>query len=530
MQASEGEPTRVDAPGVGALSGRMLCGRYRLDRVIGSGGMAQVWRATDDVLGREVAVKLLHPHLVDNDTLVRRFRQEAIAAARLSHPGIVGVYDTCSDGSHEAIVMELLDASTLSEHLDRHGPLDADTTVRVALRLLDALEVAHREGLVHRDVKPSNVLLCKDGRVKIADFGIAKAEDHTELTQEGTLVGTASYLAPEQLLGGEIDLRADLYAVGILVYECLTGRTPFEGDSGAAVALARLHSDPPDPRRLRADVPAPLAATVNRALRRDPDERFQSAAELRAALLEDGVPAPVPPPAVPVLEEVEPEPESFARSERRWLFPALFILLIAVALVVAGLLIRETASDDRPGRAADSPSGFVGDGPVGDVAISEAIPHDPQGQGEPGENDDIAPLAIDGDPSTAWRTESYDNPTFFGNKTGVGLGLVLDEPSEVTQLRVIGSTNGWSGAVYTLNDDQLRRSDLGEIDGFVPDDLVPAVELVDVRGPVEVSIEPSLIGTVVLIWFTDLGDVSDDGRHRIEIAEVTLEGRATRGT
>ena len=269
------DETRVEPGSIGltpgssataGLAGTTLCGRYRLDRLIGAGGMAQVWEATDAVLGRRVAVKVLHPHLAGDQAFVRRFRQEAIAAARLNDPAIVGVYDTCSDGEHEAIVMELLDATTLRQLIDERGRLDADTTLRIGLRLLDALEAAHRSGLVHRDVKPSNVLLCADGRVKIADFGIAKAEDQTELTREGSLIGTATYLAPEQLTGGDVDGRADLYSLGIVLYECLTGRVPFEGDTGAAVALARLHTTPTDPRRLRADIPPRLAGAVMKAL------------------------------------------------------------------------------------------------------------------------------------------------------------------------------------------------------------------------------------------------------------------------
>ena len=414
------------------LADSTLCGRYHLERLIGSGGMAQVWEATDLVLGRRVAVKVLHPHLAVDDALVARFRQEAVAAARLSHPGIVGVYDTCSDGVNEAIVMELLDASTLRQHLDEHGPLDAETTVRIALRLLDALEAAHRAGLVHRDVKPSNILLCRDGRVKIADFGIAKADDQTELTQEGTLVGTATYLAPEQLLGGQVDGRTDLYSLGIVLYECLTGRVPFRGETGAAVALARLHSDPVDPRRVRADVPVRLSVPIMRVLSRDPDQRYDSAADLRAALLDTGLPpaAPVPAALTEVEEEPTAETESFARSERGWLVPALFILLIATAITVAGLLLRETAigSDDpTTTTTAAVPT-------TGAVALGPAVPFDPQGKGEPGENDQLAAQALDGDAATAWRTEAYDTPDFFGSKTGVGLGVVVGAADRGTRV------------------------------------------------------------------------------------------------
>ena len=527
QRTDEVDATRLDIAAVTGLADTTLCGRYHLERLIGSGGMAQVWEATDLVLGRQVAVKVLHPHLGADQALVTRFRQEAVAAARLSHPGIVGVYDTCSDGVHEAIVMELLDASTLRQHLDEHGPLDPDTTVRIALRLLDALEAAHRAGLVHRDVKPSNILLCRDGRVKIADFGIAKAEDQTELTQEGTLVGTATYLAPEQLLGGEVDGRTDLYSLGIVLYECLTGRVPFRGETGAAVALARLHSDPVDPRRVRADVPTRLSVPIMRVLSRDPDQRYDAAADLRAALLQTGVPAApaAPAPSPEPLDEPTAENESFARSERGWLVPALFILLIATAITVAGLLLRETAigSDDVDSTTTSAPPAVTEP-----VAFAEALTFDPQGRGEPGENDRLAPAAIDGDPTTAWRTEAYDTPDFFGSKTGVGLGLVVAAPSEAISVDLGGSTNGWAAEIYVIGADELGDDGL---DGIDPDGRDPDAVIDDVRAPVSVQLGGRELGPgdVVLVWITDLGEPDDDGRHRVEVAEVTLQAR-TGGT
>jgi serine/threonine-protein kinase len=511
---------------VSGLADSTLCGRYHLERLIGSGGMAQVWEATDLVLGRRVAVKVLHPHLAVDDALVARFRQEAVAAARLSHPGIVGVYDTCSDGANEAIVMELLDASTLRQHLDEHGPLDPETTVRIALRLLDALEAAHRAGLVHRDVKPSNILLCRDGRVKIADFGIAKADDQTELTQEGTLVGTATYLAPEQLLGGEVDGRTDLYSLGIVLYECLTGRVPFRGETGAAVALARLHSDPVDPRRVRADVPARLSVPIMRVLSRDPDDRYDAAADLRAALLDTGVPpvaTPVPASAA-IDDELDEDDESFARSQRGWLVPALFILLIATAITVAGLLLRETTmgADDPPASTSSTVAPAAAP-----VPIAEAIPFDPQGRGAPGDNDQLAAAAIDDDPASAWRTESYDTADFFGSKTGVGLGLVVGQATRAQTLTIDGSTNGWGGRLFVLGPEQLADG----LDGVDPDELTPDAVLEDVRGPVTVELGGRELaeGDVVLIWITNLGEPQDGGRHRVEIAQASLQGRSTGG-
>ncbi len=514
--------TRVDTSPVSGLAATTLCGRYHLERLIGSGGMAQVWEATDLVLGRRVAVKVLHPHLAVDDALVARFRQEAVAAARLSHPGIVGVYDTCTDGPHEAIVMELLDASTLRQHLDEHGPLDADTTVRIALRLLDALEAAHRAGLVHRDVKPSNILLCRDGLVKIADFGIAKAEDQTELTQEGALVGTATYLAPEQLLGGQVDGRTDLYSLGIVLYECLTGRVPFRGETGAAVALARLHSDPVDPRRVRADVPPRLAAPIMRVLSRDPEGRYDSAADLRAALLDTGVPpvSPTPTPLMEVLDDPSDEDESFARSERGWLLPALFILLIATAITVAGLLLRETAigsGDQSPGTTAPPPTARP-------VPLADPVPVDPDGRGKPGENDALAPLALDGDPTTEWHTETYATRDFFGSKTGVGLAVVVGEATDALGLTIDGSHNGWGGQVFLVDRNQVPASGLADLD---PADLEPDAVLDDVRGPKNVQLGGRRLeeGDVIVVWITDLGDAIDSGDFRVQINEMALEGR-----
>ena len=511
------EVTRIGSGGIGGLSGLTLCDRYRLEQLIGAGGMAQVWRATDEVLGREVAVKLLHPHLAGDSAFVQRFRQEAVAAARLSHPGIVGVYDTCSDGHHEAIVMELLDGMTLRRHLDEQGALDADTTVRIGLRLLDALEAAHRSGLVHRDVKPSNILLCRDGRVKIADFGIAKADDVTELTSQGTLVGTATYLAPEQLLGEPVDGRTDLYSLGIVLYECLTGRVPFQGDSGPAVALARLHSDPVDPRRLRADVPPRVADAIMRVLQRRPDDRFDSAADLRAALLQTGVsPRPAMRVEPEVLDEPTTETESFTHSERGWLLPALFIALVGSALTVAGLLLRNTALDDGPDEGTTTESTVAE--AAGPLTVAEALIHDPQG--DDAENDELLDDAIDGDPGTFWRTETYDPPGFPAIKAGVGVGVRLDGRARVDRLRIEGSANGWSASVFVVDADTLE--------GVDPGSLTPAGRIEGASGTVEVdltSTEPgSRTGRIVLVWIDDLGEPVEGGRFRVELAELSLEG------
>ncbi|MET0159030.1 MAG: protein kinase, partial [Acidimicrobiales bacterium] len=221
-------------------NGTLLAGRYRFERRIAVGGMAEVWEAVDQVLDRPVAIKVLHPHLAGDQNFVDRFRREAIAAARLTHPSIVAIYDTHSSDGDEAIVMELVRGISLRKHLDDHGPLPAGEAVDIGARVAEALESAHRAGLVHRDIKPANILLCDDKRVMVADFGIAKLTD-ADHTSEGTVLGTAKYLAPEQVSGTAVDARTDLYSLGIVLYEMVCGRVPFSGDTDTATVLARLH-------------------------------------------------------------------------------------------------------------------------------------------------------------------------------------------------------------------------------------------------------------------------------------------------
>ncbi|HEY2998550.1 MAG TPA: protein kinase, partial [Acidimicrobiales bacterium] len=247
-------PPSGPSQAAGVTAGALLGGRYRLDEMLASGGMAQVWLGTDEVLRRAIAVKILHHHLAADETFVTRFRHEAIAVARLSHPSIVNVYDTCSDGGVEAIVMELVRGQTLRHRLDE-GAVDPWVAANIAAQVAGALSVAHAAGLVHRDIKPANILLSQDGRVKVGDFGIAKAAESADLTQEGSFLGTAKYLAPEQVEAKHIDGRTDLYSLGVVLYEMLCGRVPFEGDSSSATALARLHGDPPRPRLVKAGVP-----------------------------------------------------------------------------------------------------------------------------------------------------------------------------------------------------------------------------------------------------------------------------------
>ncbi|MGF1598783.1 MAG: protein kinase [Acidimicrobiales bacterium] len=261
-----------------------LGNRYVLGEPIASGGMAQVWTATDTVLDRTVAAKVLHPHLATDAAFVQRFRREAVAAARLSHRSIVSIYDTISANGLEAIVMELIDGRTLRAELDERGPLDPGQAAALGSQIAGALDAAHQAGIVHRDIKPANIMLCDDGRVFVTDFGIAKAGTDADLTTTGTLLGTAKYLSPEQVEGEVVDARSDLYSLGIVLFEALTGQVPFRANTDAATALARLHQAPPRVRQLRADVPPPLEDVVTRLMARRPDGRYPRASAVAEAL------------------------------------------------------------------------------------------------------------------------------------------------------------------------------------------------------------------------------------------------------
>ncbi len=263
---------------------RVLAGRYRLVEFIARGGMAEVWEGHDVLLARRVAVKLPHPHLGRQETFRRRFRREAVAAARLSHPNVVAIFDTGTDDEDNFIVMELVDGPSVRELLVPDRPLPVDRAVSVAGQVAGALEYAHRQGVVHRDIKPANILLSRDDRVKVADFGIAKAALGDDNTQTGTALGTARYLAPEQVEGALPDGRSDIYSLGVVLYEMVCGRPPFQADNELALALQHMRAEPPPPRSLSPLVPPWLEEVVLTALAKSPDERFASADRFGDAL------------------------------------------------------------------------------------------------------------------------------------------------------------------------------------------------------------------------------------------------------
>ncbi len=279
----------------------VIAQRYELQRMLAQGGMAEVWLAVDLTLDRKVAVKWLKPALATDEVVAERFRREAIAAASLNHPNIVAVHDVFEQDGRQAVVMQLVEGKSLRQVLDTQKRLSPELTCHIGTCVAAALDHAHAAGFVHRDVKPGNIMMTSDGRVLLTDFGIAKGLQSAEadLTSDNIMMGTAKYLSPEQVRGKKLDGRADLYSLGLVLYECLAGRVPFLGETDADTALARLQRDPTDLTRLRATLPTKLVVAIHQLLARNPAQRPATGADLVTTLRDaakDGPPTIDPTP------------------------------------------------------------------------------------------------------------------------------------------------------------------------------------------------------------------------------------------
>jgi serine/threonine-protein kinase len=414
----------------------VIADRYELEELVGTGGMSSVYKARDRLLERNVALKVLHPHHSDDAEYVERFRREARSVAQLSHPHIVTVIDRGEDGGQQFIVFEFIDGENLKQLIGRIGPLPVRRAVELALEIADALAFAHDHGLVHRDVKPQNVLLTPDGDAKVTDFGIARSLDVEQgVTQTGTVLGTSNYLSPEQASGQPVTPATDVYSLGVVLFELLTGEVPFPGENFVAVAMKHINEPPPDLTEKRPDVPLRLVAAVERALEKDPLRRFQSmgelASELRQCLVEmssaDEERTFIAP--SPVLKESRPHRVRARR--RRWPLVA-FVLLVAAAAIAAAVI----GFDGSKGKGT-APSGPIAGSAVPLVGVASYDPTSDGGDGseDPGE----VGLATDGNPQTFWHTDIYSNQNFGNLKPGVG--LVLDARRVATLQRITVTTD-----------------------------------------------------------------------------------------
>jgi beta-lactam-binding protein with PASTA domain len=344
--------------------GTVIDGRYEVLSRIGTGGMADVYLARDQLLGRQVAVKLLHHRFAEDQEFVERFRREASSAAGLSHPNVVAIFDRGEwDGTYY-IAMEYLPGRSLKTVVREQGPLDPLSAIDVVAQILHAARFAHGRGVIHRDLKPHNVILDGEGRAKVTDFGIARA-GASDMTLTGSIMGTAQYLSPEQAQGQAVSAASDLYAVGIVLYELLTGAVPFDGETAVTIALKQVSATPPPPSALNPAVPPELDAVVARALAKDPAERFADADEFLGALeyvrqllsgevsyapgAGNGPVAPATALLLPVEREPEGEPQdAAARRRRRWWIAGAVLLALAVAAVLVVLLVPDKSQVTVP--------------------------------------------------------------------------------------------------------------------------------------------------------------------------------------
>ncbi|WP_353950016.1 serine/threonine-protein kinase [Knoellia sp. S7-12] len=495
--------------------GRLLGGRYRLGAPQGRGGMAVVWRADDEMLGREVAVKTVDLTGPDSDNAGERFRREARATAALNHPHIVTVFDTGVEDHTAYLVMELLPGPTLAEQVRDSGPLPVDEVRIIGYEVAGALQAAHDAGIVHRDIKPGNISYAADGTAKVLDFGITQLVDEAlgqhQLTMTDTIVGTAEYLAPEQATGQRVDARADLYALGCVLHTLLTGKPPFTAPTPVAILMKHAHDIPGDVRDLRPDTPADLAAIVTSLLAKDPALRPQSGSEVAELLRSHTAPAvtevlrpaaaaAAPTSVVPRQEEwnepaypepAEPAWEAEPRRSRTWIW----LLLLAAALAAAGIwwVLQNQANDTTNTPTNSTP------------------------------NSQTTPAAPTTEPATPTPQTSTPNPTVTVTTTPTPSSTpttpTTPPPPAETGKAVTDATAAMGDAVGGLSADDLDsdvaktiQGKLRDINKAVRDEDAPAVNSLvgDIESELDQALqEDKLSGTGAAALEGPLGDLGE---------------------
>src|SRR4051812_13598494 len=498
------------------LVGMQLSGRYRLDAQIGAGGMSTVYRAFDVNLERRVAIKLLHREMSADSDQLERFRREARAVAQLSHPHIVGVIDAGEDEGRPYIVFEYVEGATLKQRINELGRLPVDESVAYAIEIARALGCAHDHGIVHRDVKPQNVLIDEEGSAKVTDFGIARSLKDDGLTADGRVLGTTDYVSPEQALGHDVNGQSDIYSLGIVLYEMLVGDVPFHGENQVAVAMKHVREELPDVQTRRPDASAGLAAILDRMTDKRLEHRYPDARALESDL-EDAL-------AVEAARSGRATGEATAviatlpasarrrlplRLRRRFPLFAVIGVLLAAGAVVAALLLQGVERAQR-GTGTGKITPLAGTKVVS-VKRTSAQDFDPIGGDD--EHAEEARLAVDKDPGTAWTTESYSGGTLAG-KAGVGLYVDAAPSVNATQIEIDTPDTGWQAEIQVAPDGDAPTAAPGKTNDW---------QKVG-GGTVRRKHQRFKLHTngkqyrYYLVWITKL----PPGQERVEISEVSL--------
>jgi len=429
------------------VTGTFIGDRYRLDEKVGSGGMSTVYRAFDPTLERWVAIKLMHRDISSDPDQLERFRREARAVASLNHPHVVTVIDAGEDDGTPYIVLEYVEGETLKDRIKRLGRLPVSDAVAYAIEVGRALSSAHANKLVHRDVKPQNVLIDPDGRAKVTDFGIARSLEAHGLTATGRVLGTTDYVSPEQALGHDVTEQSDIYSLGIVLYEMLAGEAPFRADTQVAVAMKHVREPLPDVQRVRPEISAALAAVVERATAKETRNRYATVEEMVHDLeqvlgIEAARTGETTGEATTILRSLG-DTADFAPERIRHPRRALVASIAALALVAGGIGFVATRTEKGAGGSVTPGAGGLSEV---NLAQDGATDYDPEGDGE--EYSVSARNAIDGQRPTKWETETYTGGVWPGDKTGVGLYLDADSPIQARRLDLVTSTPGFKAAVY----------------------------------------------------------------------------------
>jgi len=488
------------------MIGTHLNDRFRLEEKIGSGGMSTVYRAFDPTLERWVAIKLMHRDISDDPDQLERFRREARAVARLSHPHVVTVIDFGEDDGTPYIVLEYVEGETLKDRIKRCGRLPVAEAVAYAIEVGRALSAAHAERLVHRDVKPQNVLIDMEGRGKVTDFGIARSLEAHGLTATGRVLGTTDYVSPEQALGLECTEQSDVYSLGIVLFEMLTGEVPFSAESQVGVAMKHVREPIPDVQRRRPEVSASLAAVLDRATAKETANRYATVEDMVHELeevlaIEVARSGESSGEATNVLRALPPDTAEFVparlRNPRRWLLSVLAVLLLAGG-AVAYFATRTEKGAGTP--AAERSQGFT----VISLASDATEDYDPQGDDQ--ESSGATQNAIDGNRTTVWNSERYE-ANLEDLKDGVGLYVDAGSTVEARQLALTTPTPGFTASVYASNE--------------VPEDIVGWRKVSrDTRVGENARFAIDTLDQkfrYYLVWITMLGE-----NERAEIQELTL--------